>query len=243
MLGKCSSPSEIGCFTLLDIDVGGIPRDSEGLVRLGDPDLLDDVEWVDTKIDANVHSNVTESSPPEDITFHIEADWNANPDTALICIRYRGRRITTISPAAADSQFCRAYVEPVEGGQGRTSLPLAITGSVEDFLGIKRHAFLSTITTVPLLFQALDRPRLRYAAQTLYNGMSHVRVASNCVRTASEQAQLMFNDKSSQRLGNFGRYSYKAAVVIISGLAGATKMARTSMSISGSSVYEIKDDY
>lgn len=87
LLGKCHSMEEIGQFTLLDVDVGGIPRDSEGLIRPGLPDDCKGLEMID-----NVQENLAESSPVEDVTLHVEADWEANPDTALLCVRYRGRR-------------------------------------------------------------------------------------------------------------------------------------------------------
>lgn len=82
LLGKCHSMEEIGQFALLDVDVGGIPRDSEGLIRPGLPDDCKELEMID-----NVQQNLVESSPIEDVTLHVEADWEANPDTALLCVR------------------------------------------------------------------------------------------------------------------------------------------------------------
>lgn len=46
LLGKFHSTEEIGPFTLLDVDVGGIPRDSEGLIRPGLPDDCKELEMI-----------------------------------------------------------------------------------------------------------------------------------------------------------------------------------------------------
>jgi hypothetical protein len=35
LLHECKTPTDIGCFVVLDVDVGGIPRDSLGLIRSG----------------------------------------------------------------------------------------------------------------------------------------------------------------------------------------------------------------
>lgn len=105
LLGKSHSMEEIGHFTLLDVDVGGIPRDAEGLIRPGLPDDCKELDMIDSS-----QENVAESAPAEDVTLHIEADWEANPDTTLLCVRYKGRRITMISPVKADRAFWEAYV-------------------------------------------------------------------------------------------------------------------------------------
>lgn len=48
LLGKCHSMDEIGKFTLIDVDVGGIPRNVDGLIRPGFPDNCDEMEAVDS---------------------------------------------------------------------------------------------------------------------------------------------------------------------------------------------------
>lgn len=74
LLGKCSSPSEIAKFTLVDVDVGGIPRDSEGIIRSGEPDLLENQQLVSSPTPAVGPIEVTESRPDEDVSLHIEPD-------------------------------------------------------------------------------------------------------------------------------------------------------------------------
>jgi hypothetical protein len=105
LLGRCSTPAEVGGFTLLDVDVGGVPRDTNGLVRCGVPDSMEQQDAISAPTPDGTHANLTELSPAEDVSLHIEPDWEADPNTALLCVRYKGRRITTISPAKASVAY------------------------------------------------------------------------------------------------------------------------------------------
>lgn len=181
LLGKCHSIEEIGHFTLLDVDVGGIPRNSDGLIRPGLPDDFKDLDVIDS-----VKENVAESSPVEDVTLHIEADWEANPDTTLLCVRYKGRRITTISPAKADRAFWEAYVEPTrkQSSQQRTRLQHAVPAELSHLMESPPRLIMSQYVGIPVLFQAFNKVRLRYTAVALYDGCCNIQVASDCVETA-----------------------------------------------------------
>ena len=181
LLGKCHSMEEIGHFTLLDVDVGGIPRDPEGLIRPGVPDGWKELEVIDS-----VQEDVAESAPAEDVTLHIEADWEANPDTTLLCVRYKGRRITTISPARADRAFWEAYVEPTrqQPPQQRTRLQHAIPAELSHLMESPPRLIMSRFVGVPVLFQAFNKVRLRYTAVALYDGCCNIQLASDCVEAA-----------------------------------------------------------
>ena len=204
LLGKCHSMEEIGRFTLLDVDVGGIPRDPEGLIRPGLPDDGMELDVIDC-----VQRNVAESGPPEDVTLHIEADWEANPDTTLLCVRYKGRRITTISPAKADRAFWEAYVEPSteQLPRRRTRLQHAIPADISYLMEIPPRLIMSRYMDVPVLFQALNRIRLRYTAVALYDGCCRIQVASDCVGRALAQGSLWME-----------KVTKKGSIVVISGL-------------------------
>ncbi|KAI8716691.1 hypothetical protein NCS52_00963300 [Fusarium sp. LHS14.1] len=184
LLGKCSSPQQIGCFTLLDVDVGGIPRDSNGLIKPGV--LSSEVPLGDCLDDGYEEFDIPESSPPDDITFHIEADWEANPDTVLLCVGYRG-----ISPIPADYLFCDAYVPPEIGPRQsatRRRLYQGVEAGVSALLRDPPVLPYSYSPEFPVLFQALNRPGLRYAATALYGRRSDVKVATNCVEKARNAA-------------------------------------------------------
>ncbi|KAJ4215007.1 hypothetical protein NW759_010036 [Fusarium solani] len=175
LLGKCSSPQRIGSFTLLDVDVGGVPRDFNGLIKSGV--LPPDIPLLCCLDDGYEQSDTPESSPPEDATFHIEADWEANPETVLLCVRYGGRRLAMVSPIPADYQFCKAYLPPVTGlrqSLTRNRLSKGVVAEVSTLL--QNSPVLQVNAGVPVLFQALDRPGLRYAATALYGTRAHVKV-------------------------------------------------------------------
>ncbi|KAJ3460327.1 hypothetical protein MRS44_011194 [Fusarium solani] len=177
LLGKCSSPQRIGSFTLLDVDVGGVPRDFNGLIKSGV--LPPDIPLLGCLDDGYEQSDIPESSPPEAATFHIKADWEANPETVLLCVRYGGRRLATVSPIPADYQFCKAYLPPVTGlrqSLTRNRLSKDVVAEVSTLL--QNSPVLPVNAGVPVLFQALDRPGLRYAATALYGTRAHVKVAT-----------------------------------------------------------------
>ena len=204
LLGKCHSMEEIGHFTLLDVDVGGIPRNPEGLIRPGLPENCMELEVID-----HVRENVAESGPPEDVTLHIEADWEGNPDTTLLCVRYRGRRITTISPAKADRAFWEAYVEPSRRQlpQPRTRFQHAVLADLSHLMATPPRLIMSQYVGVPVLFQAFNRVRLRYTAVALYDGCCRIQVASDCVGTAFTQGNLWIE-----------KVRVKGSIVVIAGL-------------------------
>uniref|UniRef100_A0A8H7TR34 Uncharacterized protein n=1 Tax=Bionectria ochroleuca TaxID=29856 RepID=A0A8H7TR34_BIOOC len=112
LLGKFASPQQVGGFTLLDVDVGGVPRDVHGLVKPGDPTEIPDYDCLEQDPTHSISDNIQEKSPDGDFTMNIEADWAGDPDTALLCVRYKGRRVTSLSPIPSDVLFCHAFVQP-----------------------------------------------------------------------------------------------------------------------------------
>ena len=204
LLGKCQSVDEIGRFTLLDVDVGGIPRDSDGLIRPGCPDYPFELDASDF-----VERNVVESSPPEDVTLHIEADWEADPNAALLCVRYKGRRVATISPARADPAFWEAHVEPTgrKSSQQRTRLLHAVPVDLSSIMASPPRIVMSRVKTIPALFQAFNKVRLRYSAVALYSGICIVRLASDNIEEAVAQG--------NKRMDQIGK---RGTLVVVAGL-------------------------
>ena len=194
LLGKCSSPSEIGRFTLLDVDVGGVPRDCDGLIRPGRPGGWPKTDVLDgASLEEAARRQIRERSPPEDATFNIEADWENDPDTALVCARYKGRRVFSFSPVAADDSFCKAFVppgsdRPVEDlARSDGKLARGIELEVDHFLRGDFVLPCSSEPDVPVLMQALGRPRLRYAVSAMYaGGVADCYVASDSIHAALE---------------------------------------------------------
>ena len=109
MLNECYHPGEIGRFVLLDVDVSGVPRNIEGIVRSSTQEDFFRGSIIDHLDERHVISPFSEDSPPEDATLHIEADWDGDPDRLLMCVRYRGRQISSISPTVADVRFCDSF--------------------------------------------------------------------------------------------------------------------------------------
>lgn len=189
LLRKCSSPQQIGCFTLLDVDVGGVPRDFNGLIRPGVlPPEIPLVDYLDV---SHEQFDIPQSSPPDDVPFHIEADWEANLDTVLLCVRYRGRRLATVSPIPADHLFCDAYVPPTRGllqSLLMNRLYQCVETGISTLLQDPQVLPYSYCPEFPVLFQALNRPRLRYAATALYGRKSDAKVATDCIEKARHTA-------------------------------------------------------
>jgi hypothetical protein len=193
MLGKCSSPRETGGFTLLDVDVGGLPRDHNGLIMSGENIPSHGSETLDTSILAGkLRKELRERGTDVDATFGVEADWDGNPDSALVCVRYKGRRITTLSPTRTDWSFCKMVVPPRPGDQPLSSNRSSLEQGLEvDLPIVMRDANLPTSPSweAPVLVQVLDQPRLRYALAALYHDtLSVCKVATDCVRTAKQSA-------------------------------------------------------
>ncbi|KAM5353581.1 hypothetical protein ACJ41O_000231 [Fusarium nematophilum] len=194
LLGKCSSPKETGGFTLLDVDVGGVPRDHNGLVRAGQETHTQLLRVLDTwELAERTRSNVRERGPDVDVTFNIEADWEGNPDTALVCARYKGRRVMSLSPVEADRRFCLNFVPPKPQELAlppqRPCLAQAVEVDLEMMMQEDAVLPCSPDRDVPVLVQALGRPRLRYCAAALYRHPScDCKISTDSVQGASEGA-------------------------------------------------------
>ena len=196
LLNCCCTRQEISSFVLLDIDVSGIPCDPQGLVRPGVGD--DRVEYYHgfNRIALQIPRNGP-LAPTEDVSFHIEADWDGDPETILICVRYKGRRINTINPAIADVIFCASVVAPVS-----KCLPPVSTSTLqwtaEDCLNLR--PLPSNDRTAPYILTIPGRPRLQYAALYWYYYKSIIRMASNCIQTAIMEAK---NVVDRRHYGNY----------------------------------------
>ncbi|KAK4213910.1 hypothetical protein QBC37DRAFT_343255 [Rhypophila decipiens] len=200
LLGKCASPREIAGFTLLDVDVGGIPRDHNGLVMAGENIPSRGTDMLDQRaVASRAQMGLGERSTDVDATFNVEADWDGNPDSALVCVRYKGRRITTLSPMVADSHFCKRYTtpQPLPSQTASATVPVSGRSCLDQGLEVDLATIMrqdselptSPIREVPVLVQTLDRPRLRYACAALYHDtLSFCAVATDCVQRAHKDA-------------------------------------------------------
>lgn len=185
LVNSCYSPGDIGRFVLLDVDVGGIPRESDGLIRPGVQDHFIPVGKAGAfDFEAlPVISQLTEASPAEDASVHIEADWDGNSDRMLLYARYHGRRFMTLSPALADSRFCQAYVEPVKEPDSRpldSGIPYTMSNLINGHpIGVPDGE------KAPILIQVHGKPFLRYIAVISVTGACRQpRLASNCIHAA-----------------------------------------------------------
>jgi hypothetical protein len=211
MLGKCSSPKLIASFTLLDVDVGGVPRNRDGIIRSGNGDVFPgDIEVTSAPTPDGAEIHIQERSPPEDVSLHIEADWEGDPNTALLCVRYHGRRIVSICSAKADKAFIGNYL-PSRARSPKTSTKMNfMTTGIESWLS-SPAVIISRYATVPILFQALNRPQLRYVASAIYQSCAQVRIASDSIAEALEKAQL----ERIQRESRIGQRARLSSMVIV----------------------------
>ena len=179
LINVCRLPDDIGRFVLLDVDVGGIPTNVQGLIMPGVAE-----KFTHSMTEKAITEKPREQGPDVDWTRHIEADWDGNPETMLLCFRYKGRRLCSLNPAVADLFFCYAYVEPVESPRCG-AIPPVVECDMSEFLQGKT---LGT-TRALVLVQAYGKPIMRYAALSIY-GISYVRniaLSTNCIHTAMER--------------------------------------------------------
>ncbi|KAI9727631.1 MAG: hypothetical protein M1828_005859 [Chrysothrix sp. TS-e1954] len=187
LVRQTDSPETVGRFVLLDIDTGGIPCDSERIIRPGEAraDLLSIRDGTPKDFVSGEDFAV-----PEDITRHIEADWAGNRERVLLTMRYKGRRLFSLNIAQTDSFICQAYVPPLEQTDPVNGLPNAISTGLNDLLEGK--FLLNNVAAAgqilpPALFRAYNRPNLRYAAVGLYEDVydsPEFRLASNSTSEA-----------------------------------------------------------
>lgn len=220
-LGKCKTPQEVGKFTLLDVDVGGLPRDYHGLIRSGLPDPINDQHVLEPMEASKLaKDNVGETGPAEDVTFNIEADWGGNPETALVCVRFKGRRIVNISPETADVEFLRAYAPPATPFRQRSFLGKGIGVGVHSLIGDDQSLRLTNNRdNIPVVFQALGQMRLRYTAVALYSCLTSTYLVADCIRTTADLAVSQYNNQASK---SGKRYRSLYGPVLIAGILAAT---------------------
>ena len=203
LLKPCRTIQEIGSFVILDVDVSGIPTDIEGLVRPGvatRPYIEEVQQQQDSTLkptwDINGAGSSEEMANAEDATFHIEVDWEGNPETMLLCVRFNGRRIETINPANADLTFLQFLQPPmaneVEMGpesphlKDWDSLKWTIPALLNNDPFPKHYPLPDHPRKV--LLSLPGRPRLRYfAAEKYVSRNHHVRIATDSVGQAFQQ--------------------------------------------------------
>ena len=185
------SPQAVGRFTILDVAVGHIPSDADGLVRPGQASLFfEEYKVVDPSVET-----VIPAVPDKDFTKHIEPDWDGNPETVLLVMRYEGRRVATLNPAYSDIDICHSYIAPVEKPHDKQEIPNGINFTIENFLSRKCLHTRSDGDT-RIVVQSKGRPGIRYTAASGYGlapwklkkkpGIrSHIGLVSNCVVAAT----------------------------------------------------------
>jgi hypothetical protein len=109
LVKPCETLEDVGRFILLDVDVSGIPTNRLGLVYVGVADVRRSDIGEEEFIVANAFGS---TSGTNDASFHIEADWDENPESLLICVRHQGRRVRTIDPCLAEIHFWKSLSWP-----------------------------------------------------------------------------------------------------------------------------------
>ncbi|KAF2739598.1 hypothetical protein EJ04DRAFT_606095 [Polyplosphaeria fusca] len=205
LVQPCRGPRDIGSFVLLDVDVSGIPVKKDGWVHTG-------VALFEEK-DVRVPMKNLQPVPlpvKEDITLHIEPDWEGDPETILICVRYKGRRIRTINPAHADFKYLRSLRRPLaehespnQPQEGKRTAVEEIT--LNQFHWSAEELINSSSPPIPTMphgaigeFQHLQQqvsklslphcPRLRYYLPVQYDDFIQVHISTNSTEATTVQA-------------------------------------------------------
>lgn len=181
LIKACRTPEDIAGFTLLDVDTCGIPRDHKGLIRCGT--LTDSVAGESlARVGARgiLKKDLVPTGPKNDLTKHIEPDWNGNPQTMLLTLRFEGRRIGCVNPSLTDVLFCQSYVAPIQN-PALQIVKEAFECTMDDFRDgkIKTHSPNGKL----VIIQAYGRPCMRYAAAG-WIGKRRFALATNCIQEA-----------------------------------------------------------
>jgi hypothetical protein len=194
LIGASDTLESVGKFVLLDVDVGGIPCNSAGIVRPGEAEFLDS-DFADLK--SLIPGPVIPQAPDIDFTKHIEPDWDLDPERMLLVMRYKGRRVLALNPSMADMSICLAYVMPVETPAPKQIVPRGLPYTVRDFMAGK--TLHSPLEDIKVVVQSRGMPGVRYAATGSIQSSQvhrpsrsretprawHIALVSNCVVMAA----------------------------------------------------------
>ncbi|KAH8725178.1 hypothetical protein GQ44DRAFT_798782 [Phaeosphaeriaceae sp. PMI808] len=172
---------------MFDVDTSGISRDLDRIVRPGVRERrlreLRGIETYETQIQGETMG--PSAIGGEDLTFHIEADWKGDPETLLLCVRHKGRRLDTINPATADFAFIHSMLKPkpsaVDGDKMSADMPkvnvIETRGSeILQQASLGRNNLLQGDRYAPgkpflIHISVENQPRLRYYGVELYRSL------------------------------------------------------------------------
>lgn len=161
----CVHETDVGRYIILDVDVSGIPTDRHGLVRAGVADLPSHAISGEEFLVQNLFSSALKV---QDGSFHIEADWDGDPETVIVCVRYMGRRVRAINPNEADVNFLKSYCRPKDH-QAQLNLAQGepCPWSIFNFL-TQDPTPQKSGGKLQLRMELQEYPRLRYFVSHLY---------------------------------------------------------------------------
>lgn len=184
LLGPCRTLKDIGQLVVLDIDVSGIPRNRYGIVRPGVAD-----RQKETFDEDEVPLEIVAEAPNEDLSLHVEADWDGDPDTVLLCARYKGRRAWTIDPLIADCIFCKSTFPPTfnPDPNGLSARSECMILSAEHCLN--RKPTQHNNVAQPHLLEVSGMPRFCYAVAYWYDVSYELRFSGRDLESAVKGAR------------------------------------------------------
>lgn len=98
LLGNIDHFQKAGKFVLIDIDPSCIPSTAKGLIMASEPRML----YQTTNLPSDKHIQRIEDVKPgeteDDLTSHVEPDWDYDVQACCIVFRYNGRLIHRFSP-------------------------------------------------------------------------------------------------------------------------------------------------
>lgn len=169
LLKPCRTIQDVGQLVILDVDVSGIPRNRYGLVRPGLSD--DDLGKLDEPPAEDIADKLA-----EDVSFHIEADWDGDPDQMLLCVRYKGRRAWTLNPATSDLTYLSCTFLPAPERQPLTDVKCVKLTALHT---LNRQPVQHNDRINPYLVRLAHMPRLCYAVAACYDRRHQVRFAGD----------------------------------------------------------------
>ncbi|CAI6341297.1 unnamed protein product [Periconia digitata] len=115
-------PENFGHFSLMDIDSSCIPSSDNGIVLPGHAKVArflksHEVSNHDAMIlpqaieDVSIEELIDNQAEEEDLTLHIEPDWNNDSQTCLVVYRHKGRVVTRASPQQIDLAMARHFYD------------------------------------------------------------------------------------------------------------------------------------
>lgn len=169
ILGHADTLGKAAKFFLFDLDATTIPSNARGMILSGEPCMSIEINTVPSEQNLCNIRDVSQDTLDEDLSSHIEPDWDNDIQACRIVYRYKGRLVRRFSPIQIE--------EAVLGIRSELSLeffPPISQICVQDIESLDNNRCPVPKNDSPrdpsILFSIKGRGKARTCLQTLYFG-------------------------------------------------------------------------